>query len=218
MTPRIGFILSGCGVYDGTEIHEAVLSMLALQKRGFQLVYTAPNIDMAHVINHGDGTPMEGETRNVLIESSRIVRGPVRDLATISIDEVDGLFFPGGFGAAKNLSDFAFKGPQYQVQKDVARIVQECFNANKPMAFACIAPIIAAKVVAHGVELTVGSECPASEAIRMVGARHVALPVEKAHTDHTMKVVTTPAYMLAADVVEAEASINAAVEAFAALF
>jgi enhancing lycopene biosynthesis protein 2 len=217
MSRRIGFVLSGCGVYDGAEIHESVISMLALQRRGHHLVYMAPDVPLAHVVDHQTGAEATGMSRRVLIESARIARGPVRDIATVGVDEVDGLFFPGGFGAAKNLCNFAFAGAKATVQPDVARLIRACHAAGKPMAFLCIAPVIPA-LLFPGIEVTIGTDPDTAAAINAMGARHVALPVDKAHTDKAHRVVTSPAYMLAANTVEVEASVAAAVHQFEALF
>ena len=70
---KIAVVLSGSGVYDGSEIHEAVLSLLAIEKHGAQWHCFAPNINQHHVINHITGAEMD-TTRNVLIESARIAR------------------------------------------------------------------------------------------------------------------------------------------------
>lgn len=217
MARKIGFILSGCGVYDGSEIHESVLAMVALQKRGYELHFFAPDIDQAHVINHQEGAPAEGESRRVLIEAARLARGPVTDIREADASALDGVFFPGGFGAAKNLSSFAFDGEKMKVNEDVARLVQDCFNANKPLGFVCIAPVIAARVIGNNVEITLGEDEGVAAKVEAMGARHVARPVHEAHVDKTMKVVTAPAFMSAQNFVEVQASINAAVEAFAAL-
>ena len=130
---KVGVVLSGCGVFDGTEIHEAVLTLLALDRRGAEAVCMAPNVDQAHVVDHLSGQEAAGERRNVLVEAARIARGNIRDIATVQAAELDALMIPGGFGAAKNLCDFAFKGKDCQVHPEVARLVRQMHQAGKPV-------------------------------------------------------------------------------------
>jgi len=217
MRKKIGFVLSGCGVFDGAEIHESVLAILALSRKGFDLVYLAPNVNQAHVINHQEGAPSEGETRHVLVEAARIARGAVTDISKVSASDLDGLFFPGGFGAAKNLSNFAFNGEAMELHEDVGRLIRTCHGLGKPMAFVCIAPVLAAKAIGDGVEVTIGTDEGVAAKINAMGAVHVSKAVHQAHIDSRNRVVTAPAYMSAQNILEVEASINAAVEAFAAL-
>ena len=145
MAKKIGVILSGCGVYDGSELNETVITLLAIDRAGAEAVCMAPNIEQMHVINHLSGEPTEGETRNVLVESARIARGNIKDTATVTAADFDALILPGGFGAAKNLCDFAVKGPDCNVNPDVSRLVKETVVAKKPLAAICIAPALLAK-------------------------------------------------------------------------
>ena len=147
MAKKIGVVLSGCGVYDGAEIHESVLTLLALDRRGASAVLCAPDTPQMHVVNHLSGQVEEGASRNVLVESARIARGAIRDLATVKADELDGLVLPGGFGAAKNLCDFAVKGADCSVHPEVARLVREVHAQGKPVGAVCIAPVLVAKVL-----------------------------------------------------------------------
>jgi len=142
---KTGVILSGCGFLDGSEIHEAVLTLLALDRAGIEAVALAPNILQHHVLNHRTGEVAQGEMRNVLDESARIARGAVTDLALFDTLNLDALILPGGYGAAKNLSDYAFKGAECNVNTDVTRAIHSFHQAGKPIGFICIAPMIAAK-------------------------------------------------------------------------
>ena len=136
---KIGVLLSGCGVYDGSEIHEAVLTLLALDRAGAEIICMAPNMDHYHVINHITQEVME-EKRNVLVESARIARGEIKDIENVNASDLDGLILPGGLGAAKNLSEFAVKGPETSVHPEVKRILNEMAEAGKPIGAICIAP------------------------------------------------------------------------------
>jgi enhancing lycopene biosynthesis protein 2 len=195
---RVGVVLSGCGVYDGAEIHEAVFTMLALDEAGAEYTFLAPNVEQMHVVDHARGD-VTGERRNVLVESARIARGKVRDLAGASADDFDALVFPGGFGAAKNLCDFAVKGADCAPNAAVAKLVAAMYQAGKPLGFACIAPALAAAIFRDagvpGVKLTIGDDEDTAAALRKMGAEHVALPVEEALVDAAHRVVSTPAYM-----------------------
>ena len=204
--PRIAVILSGCGVYDGAEIHESVITLLALDRAGAEVVCAAPNIPQMHVINHAMGEPTD-ETRNVAEESSRIARGAVTDLADLAVSEVDAVVFPGGFGAAKNLCDYAVKGTDMEVQPEVARVVAEARAAGKPLAFLCIAPVIAAKLL-PGVRVTIGSDPTTAEHIEALGGRHVECPVDDFVEDEEQNVLSAPAYMLGPGIKEVASGIE----------
>jgi enhancing lycopene biosynthesis protein 2 len=193
---KVGVVLSGCGVFDGAEIHEAALTLLYLDKAGSQIICMAPDADQADVINHMKGEAA-GEKRNVLIESSRIARGDIKNIKEVKAADLDALVFPGGFGAAKNLCSFALKGADCTVNVDVERLVKEMHSAKKPIGFICIAPVIAARVLgSFHPQLTIGSDKDTADAIEKMGGKHVASPVENIVVDQKNKIVTTPAYML----------------------
>lgn len=195
MAPRVGVMLSGCGVFDGSEIHEAVFVLLALDRAGADVDFLAPDVEQMHVVNHLEGAPDPGESRNVLVESARIARGKVRDVAKATAAELDALILPGGFGAAKNLCDFAVHGADCQANPEVARLIREMHDARKPLGFACIAPAVAARVLGSGVQVTIGNDEGTAAAIERMGARHLDRAVTAIAVDETNKVVTVPAYM-----------------------
>lgn len=207
---KVGVVLSGCGVYDGSEIHEAVVTLLALDRGGAEAVCMAPDIDVA-VVNHLTGEPAAGETRNVLVESARIARGNIRDIAEVKAAELDALIFPGGFGAAKNLCDFAVKGADCQAHPEVARLVREIVAAKKPLAAVCIAPALISRILgddelAH--KLTIGNDAGTAEALTKMGSEHVECPVGNFVVDPANKLVSSPAYMLAGSIREAAEGIE----------
>lgn len=192
---KIGVILSGSGVYDGSEIHEAVLTLLALDQAGVEMACFAPDAQQHHVINHLTGEAMQ-ETRNILIESARIARGKIQPLSEANEQELDAVVFPGGFGAAKNLCTFAFKGDQSTVHPEVERIIGDMHRAGKPIGMACIAPAIGARVLGEaGVELTIGNDSGTAAALESMGAKHVDREVTEIHIDERNNVISTPAYM-----------------------
>lgn len=205
---KIGVILSGCGVYDGSEIHEAVLTLLAVSKLGHEAVCMAPDMEQTHVINHLTGQEMP-EKRNVLIESSRIARGKIRDLKDVKAADMDALILPGGYGAAKNLCGFAFKGAECKVHPEVSRVIREVHQAGKPIGAICIAPALLAKVLeGTGICVTIGNEEEAAQQIRKMGNTHQECSVRETAIDVKHKLVTTPAYMLAKNISEAAAGIE----------
>jgi enhancing lycopene biosynthesis protein 2 len=193
---KIGVLLSGCGVFDGSEIHEAVLTLLALDRAGAEIVCLAPNVEQAHVIDHL--TQKEtGEKRNVLVESARIARGEVKDLKDVKAADLDGLTIPGGFGAAKNLSDFAFKGQDATVLPDVQRLLSEMVAAGKPVGAICIAPATLTKALSDKKpEVTIGNDSATAAAIEAMGGKHKTCTVDMIHVDEANRIVSTPAYML----------------------
>ena len=205
--PRIGVVLSGCGVNDGSEIHETVITMLELDKAGADIVLMAPNIDQLHVINHYTDQEMN-EYRNVLIESARIARGDIRDMAEVSTSDVDALIFPGGFGVAKNLCDYAMAGTDCSVNPDVLRLTQEVHNDKNPIGVICISPAMMAKILGDETELTIGFDEQTANDIDTMGAKHVLCPVEDIVVDMEKKIVSTPAYMEAKSIKEAAEGIS----------
>ena len=207
---RVGVVLSGCGVNDGAEIHESVITMLALDRAGVDIVLMAPNIDQLHVINHYTGSEMD-ESRNVLMESARIARGKIRDMAEVHASDVDALIFPGGFGVAKNLCDYAMAGTDCSVNPDVKRLATDVHKAGKPIGVICIAPAMFAKIMQGAgdtVELTIGTDEQTSSDINSMGSNHVSCPVEDIVIDKKNKIVSTPAYMLAQRISEAAEGIE----------
>jgi len=216
--PKVGVLLSGCGVYDGAEIHEAVITLLSLDRAGAEILCMAPNVEQLHVINHLTGDVATGEKRNVLVEAARIARGNIRDLATVDPSELDALILPGGFGAAKNLCDFALKGSECSVHPEVARVVRGVHAAGKPIGAICIAPALVAKLLGdQHPKLTIGTDEETAQALERMGACHEACGVEGVVVDREHKLVTTPAYMLARSIAEAAAGIEKLVSEVLAL-
>jgi enhancing lycopene biosynthesis protein 2 len=215
---QVGVCLSGCGVYDGTEIHEAVLALLAIGRAGAKAIMMAPDDDQMHVIDHVKGKPAEGEQRSILVESARIARGDIRPLGEVKAKELDALVFPGGFGAAKNLSTFAVDGPDCSVHPQVERLIREMSKAGKPLGFMCIAPVLAAKVLGgEGVTLTIGKDPDTAGALAKMGATHQECGPDDCVVDRDRKVVSTPAYMVAGGPAEMEPGVEKFVREILAL-
>ncbi|KAA0715653.1 ES1 protein -like protein, mitochondrial [Triplophysa tibetana] len=200
---KVAIVLSGCGVYDGTEIHEASAILVHLSRGGAEVQMFAPDVLQMHVIDHSKGQPVEKESRNVLSESARIARGNITELTYLNAGNYDAVIFPGGFGAAKNLSTFAVDGKDCKMNKDVERVLKDFHTAGKPIGLCCISPVLAAKVL-PGVDVTVGHEeeeggkwpfAGTAQAITALGAKHTVKEVTEAHVDQKNKVVTTPAFM-----------------------
>jgi enhancing lycopene biosynthesis protein 2 len=206
MTKKVAVILSGCGVYDGAEIHESVITLLRLDQRGAQVQCFAPNIAQMHVINHLTGEEMP-ESRNVLVESARIARGEVTDIREARAEDFDALIVPGGFGAAKNLSNFAVEGVACTVQPDVLALAEAFAEAGKPVGLICISPALAAKIYGPGVLCTIGNDADTAAAVEKMGGIHEACDVHDIVEDTDRKLVTTPAYMVAKSISEAAGGI-----------
>ncbi len=197
---KFAVVLAGNGVFDGAEIHEATLAMYAIKKQGASYDVFAPDMEQHHVINHMTGEEMK-EKRNVLIEASRIARGKIKPLDAFDPKEYDALLFPGGFGAAKNLSSFAFDGPDCTVQPDVEKAIKGMHKEGKPIAALCIAPVLVAKVLGN-VKMTIGQDKGTAEAIGKMGATHEDTGHGQVVIDEENKVFTTPCYMLDADIAQ----------------
>ena len=214
---KVAVVLSGCGVYDGAEINEAVLTLLALEQQGAEYQCFAPDMPQMHVINHLTGEPVEGESRNVMVEAARIARGNVQPLTEAAAADFDALLVPGGFGAAKNLSNFAVAGKDMQVQPDFLQLARAFHQQGKPIGLICIAPVMAAAICGEGSQCTIGSDAEVAAAITAMGGQHLQCPVTEARVDVERKLVTTPAYMLAGKVSEAYVGITACVKEVLAL-
>jgi enhancing lycopene biosynthesis protein 2 len=211
MSKKVAVILSGCGVYDGAEIHESVITLLRLDQRGAQVQCFAPDIAQLHVINHVTGEEMP-ESRNVLVESARIARGNIKDVREASVEDFDALIVPGGFGSAKNLSNFAVEGVGCSVQPDVLALTEAFAEAGKPVGLICISPALAAKIYGPGVTCTIGNDADTAAAMNKMGATHAECAVTDIVEDKARKLVSTPAYMLAQSISEAASGINKLVD------
>lgn len=208
---KVAVILSGCGVFDGAEIHESVLVLLALDQAGVAYQCMAPDIAQMHVLNHITGEELD-DSRNVLIESARIARGQVIDVADAQPGDYDAVIVPGGFGVAKNLSDFALKGADMTVNEDVLAFIQSVHQDGRPIGLACIAPVMSAKLFGEGVLCTIGNDDDVSTALESMGARHQVCAVQDVVVDEANRLVTTPAYMLEAKISDIAVGINKMVD------
>jgi len=217
MSKKVGVLLSGCGYQDGSEVYEAVLTILALERAGAQVRAIAPDMDQNEVINHYSGQEVRGEqlgpASSVLAQSARIVRGKITAVEEVSGHDVDALIIPGGFGVAKNLCTFAAEGENAEVQPEVRRLITEIHSLEKPIGAICIAPVLVALVLGDkNPTLTIGNDGKTAFALQKFGARHQETAVDEIAVDNKNKIVSTPAFMLANDALDAEAGINKLVE------
>jgi len=199
-TRNFAVVLSGCGVFDGAEIHESTLTLLAIKKHGADYEIFAPDINQFHVVNHITGKEMN-EKRNVLVESARIARGKIKPLSEFNASNFDGLIFPGGFGAAKNLSDYAFKGTLVKVLPEVEKAIKNMASAHKPIGALCIAPTLLAKVLGN-ISITIGQDENTANDIKKMGAFHIKTQPREVAIDKKNKIVTNPCYMLDSNIVD----------------
>lgn len=206
---KVGVLLSGCGVFDGAEIQEAVFALLALDQQGAHAVCCAPSKPF-DVVDHTTHKP-DGAQRNVLTEAARICRGAIRDVATVTAAEIDALILPGGFGVAKNLSTFAVQGADCQVDPAVNALITEMLTERKPIGAICIAPALLARVAGAGgirASLTIGNDPATAGSIRTMGCQHQECAVTSVVMDPANRIVSTPAYMLAAGPAEVFSGIS----------
>lgn len=196
LSPRVGVVLSGCGFKDGSEIHESVIAMLALEEAGATLEIFAPDLSQSAVVDHLTGE-QASPSRNILRESARIARGKIRDLAKAKAEDLDAIVLPGGFGAATNLCNFAASGADMTVNPNLVRLLEKAHELGKPIGAICIAPVILAKVFGrYSCRLTIGRDLETAHSIEKMGAKHVLCDVQDIVVDDQNKLVTTPAYML----------------------
>jgi len=209
---KIAVVLSGCGFKDGSEITEAISTLIVLSKKGAEYKVFAPNLDI-EAVDHASG--ISSGKRNALSESARISRGDITDLSHLNVDHFDGIVFPGGYGAAKNLSNWAIKGAACEVLPLVKKVLTEFHRQEKPICAICIAPTLVAKVLGqHGVELTIGNDPETAAEIEKTGAQHIECKVNDYVTDRRNKIITTPAYMYDAKPHEVYKGIKGAIKEF----
>lgn len=213
--PKVAVCLSGCGFLDGAEIHEAVLTLLALDQAGAEIICCAPNVPQAQVVDHTTKDRV-GERRNVLVESARIARGYIIPVAHVDADSIDALIFPGGFGAALNLCTFAVDGPDCTVDPDVEALASNMLEQKKPIGAICIAPALLARIVGQRnieAKLTIGNDKGTAGAIEKMGAKHCDCAVTEMVVDKEHKIASTPAYMLGKGPAEVYEGIKKCVDA-----
>ena len=215
MAKKIAIILAGCGVYDGSEIYETTLTLLNLDKAGVSYQCFAPNVEQSHVFDHLEGDVADGQNRNVLTESARLARGEILDIKNADLAQFDGLIIPGGFGVAKNLSNFAFEDDvnKLQVNPDVEKLVQGAFAADIPLGFLCISPACIAAVALRGkgLTLTIGQDEGMAQKIEALGHKHQKASAREVVQDPRFKVISTPAYMCGQGLAEVDQGIGALV-------
>jgi enhancing lycopene biosynthesis protein 2 len=216
--PKIAVVLSGCGASDGSEIHEATLTLLALDRAGVNYQCLAPNILQTRVVNTLTGKTTEQQPlRNVLEESARIAREKIKNIALANPADYAAVIFPGGFGAALNLCSFGVDKENYSVQADVLKFSQAIIADKKPAGFICIAPVIAAKLYTAPIKLTIGNDKKTATILEKLGIQHVECPATECVVDRTYKVVSTPAYMLAKSISEVATGVECLVKELLAL-
>ena len=205
---KIAVVLAGCGVFDGSEIHEAVCTLLNLAANGADYQCFAPDAPQPAVIDHRRKTPAVGESRNMLTEAARIARGNIKSLNEFKPEDFDAVIFPGGQGAAKNLCNFALSGAAAEVRPDVKKALTDAYAAGLPIGAICIAPALVALALGHhGITLTIGNDAATAAEIEKTGARHQVCETEGVCVDEQHRIVSTPAYMLASSVAEVNAGI-----------
>lgn len=210
---RVGVVLSGCGFKDGAEIHESVLTLLALDRAECEILCFAPDVQQALVVDHATGEQAT-ESRNARVEAARIARGEIRDLKEARAVDLDALVLPGGFGAALTLCDFGAKGADGTVNEDLAALLRAMHDAKKPIGAICIAPgAVALALGDRGPTLTIGNDEGTAQAIEACGAVHQDCPVDDCVVDAEHKIVSTPAYMLGPSIRHVAAGIDRCVAA-----
>lgn len=224
---KIGILLSGCGVYDGAEIQEAVLTMLAIEKLGAEYQCISLDQNQHHVVNHLTGEEMK-ETRNMLVEAARIARGEILPIDKVELNDLDGVVIPGGFGSAKNFTKWAYSGPEGEILPELKLFLVNCVNIGKPIAALCVSPVVLAKAMegsSFSTELTIGSTAEPSpydiqafsNGLAATGAQTVEKTIREIHIDKANKIITAPCYMMNASISQIEANITQAISALTEL-
>lgn len=209
---KIAILLSGCGVYDGSEIHESVLTMLELERWGIKYQCFAPDIMQMHVVDHLTGEVDNNAKRRVLVESARISRGNILACDKLNIDEFDALVIPGGFGAAKNLCNFAINGSEHEIESQVKDFICHFSESKKTIGFMCISPVMIPKIFGENAIGTIGADLETATAFNQMGGVHQKAAVDEVVVDEVNNIVSTPAYMLAENISQAHSSIAALIK------
>jgi len=221
---RIGILLSGCGVYDGAEIQEAVLSMLAIEEMGWQTVCIAINEPQHHVVDHTTGNVVETESRNMLVEAARIARGAIHDINEIDSNSLDAVVIPGGFGSAKNFTQWAFSGEKGSIHPKVQQLISDIHASKKTIVALCVSPIVVAKAFEGSTvktQLTIGSTkekspydiADFSTKMEQIGACTTMKTIREINIDTENKIITAPCYMMETNIVAVRNNIRQAIEA-----
>jgi enhancing lycopene biosynthesis protein 2 len=220
---KIGVLLSGCGVYDGAEIQESVLTLLAIAEQGHEAICISIDDKQHHVVNHLNGEEMP-ESRNMMVEAARIARGAITEISNVTPADIDALVIPGGFGSAKNFTTWAFCGPEGEIRSDVKLLIVNLINVGKPIIALCVSPVVLAKALeGSGIELnlTIGSSQASSpysisgfmEGINSTGAITQERTINEILIDKLNRVITAPCYMMDANIVEIRNNIKQAIDA-----
>ena len=220
---KIGVLLSGCGVYDGAEIQESILTLLSIEEIGATAVCISVDKPQHHVINHLTGEEMN-ESRNMLIESARIARGNVSSILDINPADIDALVIPGGFGSAKNFTDWAFNGPDGNILPEVKLLLVNLINIGKPIAALCVSPVVLSKAIEGAnlsAKMTIGTDAEKSDydikgfssGLEKVGTTTEMKSVREILIDTENKIVTAPCYMMEASILDVRKNIRSAIEA-----
>ena len=212
---KFAVVLAGCGVYDGAEIHEAVMTLLAISKNKGTYQVFAPNVMQYHVINHISGDVMK-ESRNVMVESARIARGKIKPLIDYNPKDFDALVFPGGFGVAKNLCSYAFDGSEMKIDRVVEKAIKETHSAGKPIGALCISPVLVTKILGN-VEVTIGNDKKTAEHITTMGGVHKTTKNGEIVIDKKNRLVTSPCYMIDAAITDIETGADKTIKALISL-
>ncbi len=219
---KIGVLLSGCGVYDGAEIHESVFTMLAIQEAGAEYICISVNKPQHHVVNHLTGEEMK-ESRNMMIEAARIARGNVKDITEVDPADIDALVIPGGFGSAKNFTSWAFEGPEGMVLPEVKLLIVNMINIGKPVCALCVSPVVVSKALEDSdihATMTLGTTEESSpydiqgfsDGIKQTGVEPVFKTVKEVQVDTVNRIVSAPCYMMDANMIEVRNNIKSAIE------
>jgi len=205
---KVAVVLSGCGYLDGSEIHESVLTLLAIERHGGRYQCFAPELAQRRVMNHLTNEEMPDETRYVMVEAARIARGNIQNITTAKSEDFDALIFPGGFGAAANLSDFAVSAEHSQIHPDVEEFAKAVYALKKPMGFICIAPNLISGICGAGISCTIGNDKATAATLEAMGAKHSDCEARNIVVDTEHQIYSTPAYMLGQSILEVAEGID----------
>ena len=215
--PKFAVILAGCGSFDGSEIHETTLGLLAIDEQGGSYDCYAPNQEQGRTLNFYTkevvATKGQAGNRNILEEGGRIARGNIKPISELNIADYDAIIFPGGMGTVYNWCDYAEKGVNCTVLPEIAQAMETAYLSGKWVGAMCIAPVIVAKVLGkYGVHITIGNDPQTASNVIQMGAIHEERTATQACIDKEHHIATTPCYMLAKSIKEIYAGNTALIK------
>ena len=199
---KTAIILSGCGQVDGSETHETILTILALEQHNLDWEGLAPSGLQTEVYDHYTNTKENISPSSMITEAARLVRGNITIINAVNASDYAAVIIPGGAGVIKNLSNYSTAGINFTIHPELLAFMATIVRLQIPAGFICIAPILIPKLYGNKPKLTIGSNVELAAKIVQIGGEHCDCLANDIVIDHAQKIVSTPANMVAKNIVE----------------